>query len=122
MLVGLLLTLGALAQEPFTPRELVDLPDPGAAAQLSGGLGFGAGHFYAAQPARGAVFATTQLAGALVMGGAYAWRLDRPVRWADNGGPAVAVTGLVLFAGSRVIDQALAPYSARRTARKRLAE
>lgn len=117
VLVAGLLAVQAEAREPIE-RLLVEVPDPGAAAQLSAFPGFGAGHFYAQQPERGAVFAGTQAVGLLMMAGSYAWSVERPQRWANNGGPAIGTAGATIFLTSRIVDQVLAPYSAHRTGRK----
>ena len=104
---------------PAAPRSGLftyqGLPDPGAAAALSRFPGFGAGHFYAHQPARGAAFAVTQGIGLILIGQAYAWYAADTDLYIEKNGPAVGGAGLTLFVGSRLLDGLLAPYSAHRT-------
>ena len=60
-------------------RTMYSLPDPGAAAALSGTIGFGVGHFYAEEPGRGVLhFIFQAVATGLVIGGPSLRPTSRP--------------------------------------------
>jgi len=86
------------------------MPSPGAAAVLSLGVGFGAGHYYANNNLAGGLFTVSQLGG---LGVSYLA--------AKNGSPAeVTTAGMVLALLSRTIEVAAAPSSAQREALRQL--
>lgn len=84
-------------------------PDPAAAALLSATVGFGAGHFYARQPAP----AWTHLGVQSVAGAALVAGLATS---GDGEWSALATAGLVSLVLARGVDVATAPGSAHRTA------
>lgn len=116
--------VGAGSDVPGDPcalaRLMVSLPDPGAAAALSGTVGFGTGHFYAEQPGTGLVFLVLEgLAAGLLIGA-----LSTDVADLDatelEARQAVTRAGAGLLVLGRSIDTVTAPASARRTGRARL--
>jgi hypothetical protein len=129
MLLGNALALDPEARSAILFEERVDAetPDERTALTLSTAIGFGAGHFYSRRPDAGMAFAGTQGLGLLLGGVTLAMFLDEQ---AD--GPAVDTEeaqdaharrltsyfvvgsiGVSIAFGSRVIDAASAPGSAR---------
>jgi hypothetical protein len=121
----------ATAGAPFTPvglpqqlrpdsalveheRFMASLPDPGAAAVLSGTVGFGAGHFYAKQPQAGFGHLTAQALGLMATAAGFGVDSSQAARglWAGGG---------ALFLAGRIMDVVTAPQSAHRTADEQLA-
>lgn len=91
---------------------LLTTPDPGAAALLSGAVGFGAGNFYARQPGMGMLAAAPQLVGVGVAGIGMGL-LTQPDSLPQ--GIALLSTGLSLLVVGRLGDIGLAVKSAHDT-------
>lgn len=72
---------------------LTTTPDPGAAAALSGFVGFGSGNFYSKRPTAGFLLALTQIAAAGVAVGGGAGHK-----------PKVSYAGFALLAATRAVD------------------
>lgn len=106
--------LSAPTEAPGDPCSLaslmVTLPDPGAAAALSGTVGFGTGHFYAGRVGRGLTYLAIEgIATGLLLGARASDDLEIETRQALLGYGAAA------FVIGRVADAVSAPYSARAT-------
>ncbi|MCB9609813.1 MAG: hypothetical protein H6716_24690 [Polyangiaceae bacterium] len=93
---------------------MATLPDPGAAAALSGFVGFGAGSFYAKRPLNGLLAMAPQVIGLGLVGIGLAQVAEDPLT-AD---PGLARAGWGLFALGRMADVAVATGSAHSTRRE----
>jgi hypothetical protein len=103
----------------FTARDLdkafadyASLPNPAAAAALSGFVGFGAGHFYAGDMPGGTTFLLLESAALLAAGAGFA--VDDPQTQAG-----VIVGAAVAHVALRLIDVGSAPAAAHRAADRR---
>lgn len=96
-------------------------PNPTAAAVLSGLAGYGAGHFYAKAPINGTAHMSLQLLGAAVFLGGYV-RLTYLEHTDYREINFVMDVGLLTMLLGRVLDTAMAPISASRTAVRELEE
>lgn len=110
----------ASAPGPSAPMGLayapMVMPDAGAAAAMSGLIGFGSGHFYACDPVGGAAFFLATLLGGGLMAGGLAWQANDPlVR--DGGATALVAVGGTLFFVVHAADTATAPLAAERVQR-----
>jgi hypothetical protein len=120
----------ALAQEPAPIPPLARdvtafLPDATTATLQSTIVGFGSGHFYAGEKPAGAVFATSQGVGVLIVGlGALALAAEQEERPRDretSGHVTMIGVGGTVFALARTFDIALAPRSVRKARERMLA-